>query len=141
MGDRAGRQRPPIPVQIATLDQTRGVLGFAAPLDQPLSVAPGLSIQTPDNRLQLPILAWQMETGDDGSERIIGAHVRGFVKGDRVSLVHAEDRGRIQYPLIVCDVTGGAALQRVFVPASYLIYSGSHVIEVSLENDNGDPTA
>lgn len=138
---RPAADAPPIPVQLATLDQTTGVLGFAAPLDQPLSVAPGLSIQTPDNRLQLPILAWQMETDDDGSERIIGAHVRGFVTGDRVSLVHAEDRGHIQYPLIVRDVIGGGALQRIFIPASYLVCSGSHAIEVSLENNNGDPTA
>lgn len=132
---------PPVAVRIASIDPTKDLLAFTTPLDLLPLATPGLSIQASDQRIQLPILAWQTETGDDGVVRIVGAGVRHFAKGDRVSLVHADDRGRLQYPLIVKDVSGGVGLKRIFAPASYLVCSGNHSVEASLENNDGDPAA
>lgn len=133
---------PALQVRLAAVDPGKETVVFDRPLDAPLpTLTPTSALQTLDGRIRLPLSQWQTATGDDGVTRAIGASVRTLAQGDLVSLVHAHDRGRIQFPVRVERIASGVDLPRIFVPASHLVCSGVHSIQVSLEEADGDPAA
>ncbi|MBI1298820.1 putative baseplate assembly protein [bacterium] len=156
---------PPEAIPLQTVRKIAGVSArdFAIFFDTPIHFAGGARLAdwckafpaliSGDHRVRLPlrtdalaILAGQETVGQEtvGQETDIelwGAGLRTPGNGDLVSLTHRERRRRRVKFRQVQGVGCASNTTRIFVPADYLICSGNHQIEMSLEAADADFTA
>lgn len=93
-----------------------------------------------DQHIRLPIQCYDLPSVS-GELRLLGVALRSFVRHDQISLTHHDQRSRRVDFWPIDKVTISTNFERIFVPADYLVCSGNHLIEMSLEAANVDSPA
>lgn len=86
-----------------------------------------------DGHIREAITDYRTATDATGRVHLLGVRVDRFVAGESVSITDAEHGNRRIDFLPVNRVKAAERLFRVFVPADHLVFSGSHEIEMVLE--------
>jgi len=141
------RLSPADPALTANCPLSRTHLTFDRPLlfadkerfDHWKNLAPALISN--DQRIRLPVEEYDTAIDALGRVNLTGVTARGLRKGELLTMQHPErHRRRVDF-LPVQAVIPCTALQRIFVPADHLVYSGEHEIEMTLEADHANSTA
>ncbi len=91
------------------------------------------ALASQDGRIRALITDYRTVTDATGRVHLQGVRVAGFVAGEPVSITDAEHRHRRIDFLPVRDIATSERLFRVFIPADHLVLSGSHAIEMVVE--------
>ena len=94
---------PVTQVQLAAVDAKRALVEFAQPLEATTPAARS-ALRALDGCIQLPVQDWQRTRDEAGKLHITGALLQMLAPGDRISLVHAQQRNRLQFPVTVLGV-------------------------------------
>ena len=113
----------------ALFQQWRDELGKAA------------ALVSQDGRHRAPITDYRTETDTTGRVHLQGVRVAEFVAGEPVSITDTGRRNRRIDFLPVRDIAAWERRYRIFVPSDHLVFSGSHQIEMVVEETHARQAA